>query len=77
MRSVPEDDEERRRLLDQLTKGLTHRERFIVTQYYQVGHTLREIGEMLALPEEEVTGLYSDIMNRLRAEMDAPEDPPS
>ena len=37
----------RRDLMIYITRSLTHKERFIIEQYYQVGHTMREIGEML------------------------------
>ena len=39
----------RRDLMTFITRSLTHKERFIIEQYYQYGHTMREIGEMLAL----------------------------
>jgi len=44
----------RRDMLHFLTRSLTHKERFIIEQYYHVGHTMREIGEMLALTESRV-----------------------
>ena len=30
-----------------LTRSLTQKERFIIEQYYQVGHTMREIGDRI------------------------------
>jgi RNA polymerase sigma factor for flagellar operon FliA len=56
----------RRDLLDFMTRSLTHKERFIITQYYQVGHTMREIGEMLALTESRVCQIHSNVMGRLK-----------
>jgi RNA polymerase sigma factor for flagellar operon FliA len=56
----------RRDLMIFITKSLTHKERFIIEQYYQVGHTMREIGEMLALTESRVCQIHSNVMSRLK-----------
>ena len=56
----------RRDLLTFLTRSLTHKERFIIEQYYQYGHTMREIGEMLALTESRVCQIHSNVMGRLK-----------
>jgi len=56
----------RRDMMLFLTKSLTHKERFIIEQYYQVGHTMREIGEMLALTESRVCQIHSNVMGRLK-----------
>ena len=53
-------------LLQFVTRALTHKERFIIEQYYQVGHTMREIGEMLALTESRVCQIHSNVMSRLK-----------
>ena len=53
-----------------LTRSLTHKERFIIEQYYQVGHTMREIGEMLALTESRVCQIHTNILGRLRAHLE-------
>jgi len=53
-------------LLHFVTRSLTHKERFIIEQYYQVGHTMREIGEMLALTESRVCQIHSNVMGRLK-----------
>ena len=50
-----------------LTRSLTHKERFIIEQYYQVGHTMREIGEMLNLTESRVCQIHSNVMARLKS----------
>ena len=50
-----------------LTRSLTHKERFIIEQYYQVGHTMREIGEMLELTESRVCQIHSNVMSRLKS----------
>jgi len=49
-----------------LTRSLTHKERFIIEQYYQVGHTMREIGEMLQLTESRVCQIHSNVMSRMK-----------
>ncbi len=56
----------RRDMMQFITRSLTHKERFIIEQYYQVGHTMREIGEMLALTESRVCQIHSNVMGRLK-----------
>jgi RNA polymerase sigma factor for flagellar operon FliA len=56
----------KRDMMHFLTRSLTHKERFIIEQYYQVGHTMREIGEMLALTESRVCQIHSNVMGRLK-----------
>jgi len=56
----------RRDLMGFITRALTHKERFIIEQYYQYGHTMREIGEMLALTESRVCQIHSNVMGRLK-----------
>ncbi len=53
-------------LMGYITRALTHKERFIIEQYYQYGHTMREIGEMLALTESRVCQIHSNVMTRLK-----------
>jgi RNA polymerase sigma factor for flagellar operon FliA len=60
----------RRDMLLFLTRSLTHKERFIIEQYYQVGHTMREIGEMLGLTESRVCQIHTNILGRLRAHIE-------
>ena len=64
----------RRDLMDYMTKSLTSKERFIIEQYYQLGHTMREIGEMLALTESRVCQIHSNVMSRLRGLLDRKQD---
>jgi RNA polymerase sigma factor for flagellar operon FliA len=54
-------------MMNFITRSLTHKERFIIEQYYQVGHTMREIGEMLALTESRVCQIHSNVMGRLKS----------
>lgn len=64
----------RRDLMNYMTKSLTCKERFIIEQYYQLGHTMREIGEMLALTESRVCQIHSNVMGRLRGLLDTKQD---
>ena len=54
-------------MMNYITRSLTHKERFIIEQYYQVGHTMREIGEMLSLTESRVCQIHSNVMARLKS----------
>ena len=56
----------KRDMMGFITRSLTHKERFIIEQYYQVGHTMREIGEMLSLTESRVCQIHSNVMARLK-----------
>ncbi|MCZ6598560.1 MAG: FliA/WhiG family RNA polymerase sigma factor [Planctomycetota bacterium] len=62
----PVNELNRRDLMHFITRSLTHKERFIIEQYYQYGHTMREIGEMLALTESRVCQIHSNVMGRLK-----------
>ena len=64
----------RRDLMKFITRALTHKERFIIEQYYQYGHTMREIGEMLTLTESRVCQIHSNVMNRLKDLLDSRTD---
>ena len=74
-RSVdPIGDLHRRDLMQYITRSLTHKERLIIEQYYQVGHTMREIGEMLALTESRVCQIHANVMARLKSQLGCMED---
>ncbi len=64
--STPLEDLVRRDSLRALRETLTHKERFIFEQYYEVGHTMREIGELLGLTESRVCQIHTNILARLR-----------
>lgn len=53
-------------MLSVLTDSLSDRERFIVNQYYVIGHTFREIGELLKLTESRVCQVHTNIMAHLK-----------
>lgn len=67
--SEREADFERRDTMDYLTRTLTHKEKFIIEQYYICGHTMREVGEMLSLTESRVCQIHTNVMNRLRTHL--------
>ena len=64
----------KRDLMKYVTRSLTHKERFIIEQYYRYGHTMREIGEMLALTESRVCQIHSNVMGRLKGQLEQKED---
>ena len=64
---TPLEEVQARELLRSMRPMLTHKENFILEQYYEVGHTMREIGEMLALTESRVCQIHTNILGRLRA----------
>ena len=53
-------------MMEFITRSLSDKERFIIDQYYKVGHTMREIGEMLSLTESRVCQIHSNVMLRLK-----------
>ena len=60
-----------RDMLEELTRSLSDRDRFIVTEYYEVGRTLREIGEVLNLTESRVCQIHANVMGHLRVRLGA------
>ena len=62
----PVNELNRRDQMLMITKSLSYKERFIIEQYYQYGHTMREIGEMLGLTESRVCQIHSNVMGRLK-----------
>jgi RNA polymerase sigma factor for flagellar operon FliA len=69
----PVNELNRRDLMGFITRALTHKERFIIEQYYQYGHTMREIGEMLALTESRVCQIHTKAILRLKGKIDRHE----
>jgi RNA polymerase sigma factor for flagellar operon FliA len=57
-----------------ITRSLSVKERFIIEQYYQFGHTMREIGEMLSLTESRVCQIHSNVMGRLKDLLEKRDD---
>ena len=57
-------------LLELITGNLTKKERLIVIMYYYEGLTMREIGEIMQLTESRVCQIHSNVMSRLKAQLD-------
>jgi RNA polymerase sigma factor for flagellar operon FliA len=58
-------------LLDLITRNLTKKERLIIIMYYYEGLTMREIGDIMELTESRVCQIHSNVMGRLKAQLDA------
>ena len=57
-------------VLEAITRNLTKKERLIVIMYYYEGLTMREIGEIMELTESRVCQIHSNVMARLKAQLD-------
>ena len=66
----PLDTIQQRDVLDLITRNLTKKERLIVIMYYYEGLTMREIGEIMELTESRVCQIHSNVMARLKAQLD-------
>lgn len=61
---------QQRDALDMITSSLTKKERLIILMYYYEGLTMREIGEIMELTESRVCQIHSNVMARLKAQLD-------
>jgi len=59
-----------RDVLEVITRNLTKKERLIIIMYYYEGLTMREIGEIMELTESRVCQIHSNVMARLKAQLD-------
>jgi RNA polymerase sigma factor for flagellar operon FliA len=66
----PIDTIQQRDALDMITGSLTKKERLIILMYYYEGLTMREIGEIMELTESRVCQIHSNVMARLKAQLD-------
>ena len=66
----PLDTIQQRDALDLITRNLTKKERLIILMYYYEGLTMREIGEVMELTESRVCQIHSNVMSRLKAQLD-------
>jgi RNA polymerase sigma factor for flagellar operon FliA len=66
----PVDTIQQRDALDMITNSLTKKERLIILMYYYEGLTMREIGEIMELTESRVCQIHSNVMARLKAQLD-------
>lgn len=58
-------------VLEVITSNLTKKERLIVIMYYYEGLTMREIGDIMSLTESRVCQIHSNVMGRLKTQLDA------
>jgi RNA polymerase sigma factor FliA len=56
-------------VLELITVNLTKKERLIIIMYYYEGLTMREIGEIMELTESRVCQIHSNVMSRLKAQL--------
>jgi RNA polymerase sigma factor FliA len=61
---------QQRDALETITRNLTKKERLIIIMYYYEGLTMREIGEIMELTESRVCQIHSNVMARLKAQLD-------
>jgi RNA polymerase sigma factor for flagellar operon FliA len=61
--------------LEMITSSLTKKERLIILMYYYEGLTMREIGEIMELTESRVCQIHSNVMMRLKAQLDRAQSP--
>lgn len=57
-------------VLETITRNLTKKERLIIIMYYYEGLTMREIGEIMELTESRVCQIHSNVMARLKSQLD-------
>jgi len=60
--------------LEMITSSLTKKERLIILMYYYEGLTMREIGEIMELTESRVCQIHSNVMARLKAQLDRAQE---
>ncbi len=63
--------------LEMITSSLTKKERLIILMYYYEGLTMREIGEIMELTESRVCQIHSNVMMRLKAQLDRAQGTPA
>lgn len=62
--------------LEMITSSLTKKERLIILMYYYEGLTMREIGEIMELTESRVCQIHSNVMARLKAQLERAQGAP-
>lgn len=63
--------------LEMITGSLTKKERLIVLMYYYEGLTMREIGEIMELTESRVCQIHSNVMMRLKVQLERAHGSPA
>ena len=72
----PVDTIQQRDALEMITSSLTKKERLIILMYYYEGLTMREIGEIMELTESRVCQIHSNVMARLKAQLERVQGAP-
>jgi RNA polymerase sigma factor for flagellar operon FliA len=62
--------------LEMITGSLTKKERLIILMYYYEGLTMREIGEIMELTESRVCQIHSNVMARLKVQLERAQGAP-
>ena len=57
-------------VLKAITRSLTKKEKLIIIMYYYEGLTMREIGDILSLTESRVCQIRSNVMSKLKVQLD-------
>jgi RNA polymerase sigma factor for flagellar operon FliA len=57
-------------VLHAITRTLSRKEKLIVIMYYYEGLTMREIGEILNLTESRVCQIHSNVMSKLKVQLE-------
>ncbi len=57
-------------VLNAITRSLSKKEKLIVIMYYYEGLTMREIGDILNLTESRVCQIHSNVMSKLKVQLD-------
>jgi len=66
----PVQSQHQKDVLELITANLTKKERLIIIMYYYEGLTMREIGEIMELTESRVCQIHSNVMARLKSQLD-------
>lgn len=66
----PAESLSQRDVLNAITRSLSKKEKLIVIMYYYEGLTMREIGDILNLTESRVCQIHSNVMSKLKVQLD-------
>jgi RNA polymerase sigma factor FliA len=59
---------------DIAVRGLSHKEKYVVEQYYFHGHSMKQIGEDLELSESRICQIHAQVLDILRKKFRAYQD---
>lgn len=66
----PAENMSQKDVLNAITRSLSKKEKLIVIMYYYEGLTMREIGDILNLTESRVCQIHSNVMSKLKVQLD-------